>query len=74
MIILMLYIWRNFRLKALQILQNVLIILTFGWSLRRMVNFTHDYDKHDDFDIPKVNLPYLSRLFRNPLHMGLFET
>ena len=28
--------------------QYGLIILTFVWSLKMMVNFTHDYDKRDD--------------------------
>ena len=26
-----------------------------------MVNFSHDYDKRDDFDFPIVNFRYLSR-------------
>ena len=25
-----------------------------------MVNFSHDYDKREDFDFPVVNVPYLS--------------
>ena len=40
-------------------LQNGLIILTFIWSLLRMVNFSHDNDKRDDFDFPVVSFPYL---------------
>ena len=35
----------------------------------RLVNFTHDYDKRDDFDFPIVNFPYLSILLENTLHM-----
>ena len=31
--------------------------------------FKRLYDKHDDFDFPIVNFPYLSRKFQNPLHM-----
>ena len=66
MIIFMLFIRRNLRLKTLQIIQNGLIIL----SLKRMVNFSHEfYDKRDDFDFPIVNLPFLSSNIHNPLHM-----
>ena len=62
-IILMLYMRRKLRLKTLRMLQNGLIILTFIWSLTRMVNFTHDsYDKRDKFDVPIVIFPYLSCL------------
>ena len=52
MIILMLFIR-----MTLQILHNGLIILTFIWSLLRMVILSHDYGKRD---FPMVNVPYLS--------------
>ena len=69
MIILMLFI-QNFILKTQLMLQNGLIILTFVWSLMRMVNIPHDYDKCDDFDFPLVNCSYLSSdIFQNPMHM-----
>ena len=35
------YIQRNLRLNTFHILQNGVIILTFVWSLTRMVDFTH---------------------------------
>ena len=74
MIILMLFIRRNLRLKTLHMLQNGLIILTFIWSLMRMVNFSHDsiYDKRDDFDVPIVNFPYLSRNIPKSTVYGVF--
>ena len=28
-----------------------------------MVNFSHDYDKRDDFDFPIVNFPCLNIVF-----------
>ena len=72
MIILMLFIRRNLRLKIPQMLQNGLIILTI-WSLMRMVNFSHDsYDKCDDFDFLIVNFPNLSTNIPDPLHMVFF--
>ena len=74
MIILMLFIRRNLRLKILQMLQNGLIILTI-WSLMRMVNFSHDsymYDKCDDFDFLIVNFPYLSSNFPESPAYGVF--
>ena len=42
MIILMLFIRMNLRLKTLQVLQNGPIILTFILSLMRVVNFSHE--------------------------------
>ena len=33
----------NITSDGLQMLQNVLIILTFIWSLMRMENFSHDF-------------------------------
>ena len=72
MIILMLFIGRNLRLKILQMLQNGLIILTI-WSLLRMVNFSHDsYDKCDDFDFLIVNFPYLSSNIPESPAYGVF--
>ena len=41
MIILMLFMRRNLRLKTLQMFQNGLIILTVIWSLMRSVHFSH---------------------------------
>ena len=31
--------------------------------------YTRLYDKCDDFYFPIINVPYLSRIFQNPLHM-----
>ena len=66
----MLFIRRNLRLKTLQMLQNGLIILTFIWSLMRIVNFSHDsvtsvmtlISVQSKFHIYVV-------LLQNPLHM-----
>ena len=63
MIILMLFIRRNLRLNTLQMLQNGPIILIFILSLMRMVNFSHDYDKRDDFDFPIVHFIVIQTLF-----------
>ena len=41
MIILMLFIQNNLRLKTLQILQNWLIILAFVWSLISLLSLSH---------------------------------
>ena len=61
-------IQRSFILKTRQILQNEPIALTFIWSLMRMVGFTHVwlYDKHNNFDFPVVNFPYLSNNINIP--------
>ena len=50
-------------------LQIGLIILTVIW---RMVHFSHNYDKRDEFDFPKVNLPYLSSKIPESPAYGLF--
>ena len=72
MIILLLFIRRNLRIKILQMLQNGLIILTI-WSLMRMVNLSHDsYDKCDDFDFLIVNFPYLSSNIPESPAYGVF--
>ena len=72
MIILMLFIQRNFISKTLQMLQNELIILIFIWNLMRMVDSTHDDDKRDDFDFPVVNYPYLSSNIPESPAYGVF--
>ena len=39
-----------------------------------MVNFSHDYDKCDDFEFPIINFPYLhvsSNIPESPVH-GVF--
>ena len=59
MIILVLYIQWNLRLKTRQMLQNGIIIFTFVWCLKRMVNFTNDSMTSVMTDFPKVNFPYL---------------
>ena len=72
MIILMLFIQRNLKLKILQMLPNGLIMLTI-WSLMRMVNFPHDsYDKCDDFDFLIVNCSYLSSNIPESPAYGVF--
>ena len=37
-----------------------------------MVNFSHDYDKRDDFDFPIVNCPYLSSNMPESVAYGVF--
>ena len=70
----MLFIRRNLRLKTLQILQNGLLILTFIWSLMKMVNFSHDYNQRDDFDFPIVNFLFLgSNIPESPAY-GVFDS
>ena len=66
------FIRRNLRLKTLRMLQHGLIILTFTLNLIRLVNFSHDYDKRDDFDFPVVNSPYLSSNIPESTAYGIF--
>ena len=68
MIILMLFIRRNLRLKTLQMLQNGLIILTIV-SLMRMVNFSHDSMISVMTLISLWIFHTWVVIFQNPLHM-----
>ena len=61
MIILMLFIRRNLKLKTLHMLQNGLIILTFHLEFYEDGKlFTQLYDKPDYLDFLIVNFPHLS--------------
>ena len=61
MIIWMLFIQRNLRLKTLHMLQNGANYLDLHLEFDEVGKlFTRFYDKRDDFDFPVVNFPCLS--------------